>query len=218
MKEHRTTGVNRIFLLSPASCSGDRARMILSEKASFDVAIRLRSAEGATLGEVFSFLSGLYFRGKLAYARFFARPPAGLPGVLVITPNAGLRPDDTIIRQSELRSFASVPIHKSNELYRRPFVRDARKLAADIGPQCKVVLLGSIATAKYTEILKETLGEQLHFPVEFVGLGDMSRGGLLLRCVREQRELEYSPLLPKFVVSSSRFLVNEKPATRNRKF
>jgi hypothetical protein len=184
----------RIFLLSPANCSGDRARMILNEKAAFDVAVRLRSAEGAALGDVFSFLSGLYFRGKLAYGRFFSRPPAGLPGVLVITPNAGLRPEHIRIRQKELRTFACVPIDKSNELYRRPFKRDARRLAAAIGPDCQVILLGSIATAKYTDILAEALGDHLLVPADFVGRGDMSRGGLLLRCVREQRELEYMPI------------------------
>jgi hypothetical protein len=189
-----TSAVHRIFLLSPANCSGDRAQMVLNEKAAFDVAVRLRSAEGATLGEVFSFLSGLYFRGKLAYARLFACPPSGLPGVLVITPNAGLRPEDVTIRQKELRAFARVPIHKTNQLYRRPFTRDARKLAADIGPDCEVVLLGSIASAKYTDILNDTLGNQVRVPAEFIGRGDMSRGGLLLRCVREERELEYIPV------------------------
>jgi hypothetical protein len=59
---------NRIFLLSPASCSGRRAEILLRERAAFDLAVRLRSGTGVTLGEAFSFLSGLYFRGKLAYA------------------------------------------------------------------------------------------------------------------------------------------------------
>jgi hypothetical protein len=186
--------VNRIFLLSPANCGGDRARLVLDEKARFDLAIRLRSVEGAALGEVFSFLSGLYFRGKLAYARMFARPPLDIPGVLVITPSAGLRPDQMRIGDRELRAFARVPIHMKNKLYRRPFIRDAQKLAAAIAPGCEVVLLGSIATVKYSAILKETLGEQLFVPADFIGRGDMSRGALLLRCVHEQRELEYIPL------------------------
>jgi hypothetical protein len=65
------------------------------------------------------------------------------------------------------------------------------QLAREIGPDCEVVLLGSIATGKYLDILNQALGEQLRVPAEFVGLGDMSRGALLLRCVKEQRELNY---------------------------
>ena len=34
---------------------------------------------GAPIGEVFSFLSSLYFRGKLTYAQRFAAPPTGVP-------------------------------------------------------------------------------------------------------------------------------------------
>ena len=66
---------HRIFLLSPADCGGTRADLLMRERAAFPLAVRLRSAGGVTLGEAFSFLSGLYFRGKLAYARRFARPP-----------------------------------------------------------------------------------------------------------------------------------------------
>ena len=84
-----------VFLLSPASCRGRRAQIIMSERASFELAERLRSSAGAPLGDVFSFLSGLYFRGKLAYARAFAAPshPAGSTvggGVFVITPDGGM--------------------------------------------------------------------------------------------------------------------------------
>jgi hypothetical protein len=53
------------------------------------------------------------------------------------------------------------------------------------------VLLGSIATGKYYEVLAECFGDRLLFPAEFVGRGDMSRGGLLLRCVTARRELCY---------------------------
>ena len=58
----------------------------------------------------------------------------------------------------------------------------------------RVILLGSIATDKYSSILGDILGEQLLFPAAFVGRGDMSRGGLMLRCVDEGSELEYIPL------------------------
>ncbi|MBI4526487.1 MAG: hypothetical protein HY695_22030 [Deltaproteobacteria bacterium] len=183
--------MNRVFILSPANCNGERARWILKADARSEVARRLRSGEGAPLGEVFSFLSALYFRGKLAYARAFARPPASGAGVLVITPNQGLLAHDLSIRLPNLRGFSRVAIRKDNPLYRRPLVRSVKKLAAEIGPDCEVILLGSIATGKYLEILAAVLGEQLRVPAEFIGRGDMSRGALLLRYVQEQRELEY---------------------------
>lgn len=164
---------------------------MFSERAGFDLARRLRSREGASLGDVFTFLSGLYFRGKLAYARAFARPPAGLPGVLVITPNEGLRPADERVRLPRLRGFARVPIAEEEVRYRRPLVRDARRLASEAGPECDLVLLGSVASGKYVDVLTEVFGLRLRFPAEFVGRGDMSRGGLMLRCVDEGRELAY---------------------------
>src|SRR5919106_6905515 len=185
--------MNRVFLLSPANCNGERARWVLKRNAGSDLALRLRSADGVPLGEVFSFLSALYFRGKLAYARAFARPPADGQGVLIITPTAGLLPHDVSVRVSRIRGFARVPINKKNQLYRRSLLRTVRKLAADVGPECEIVLLGSIASGKYLDILSRVLGDQLRVPADFVGLGDMSRGALLLRCVREQRELDYIP-------------------------
>lgn len=183
--------MNRVFLLSPADCNGERARWVLRRGARSELAIKLRGAEGAPLGEVFTFLSALYFRGKLAYARTFARPPAGCDGVLVITPTRGVISCDSAIRLSTLRGFARVPIHKNNRLYRRSLQRTARTLAADIGAECEVVLLGSIASGKYLDLLHGIFGARLRVPAEFIGMGDMSRGGLMLRCVKEGRELEY---------------------------
>lgn len=183
--------MSRIFLLSPAYAGGQRARMIVSEKAQFDLALRLRRAEPVALGEVFSFLSGLYFRGKLAYANAFARPRSGMPGVLVITPNRGLLPADALIGLDDLRKFAEVDIDAADPRYRKPLERDLRRLAKQITPACDVVLLGSVATGKYIEVLTKNLRAQLRFPIDFVGRGDMSRGGLMLRCAVDGRELEY---------------------------
>jgi hypothetical protein len=183
--------VNRIFLLSPANCNGVRAGWILRTGARSDLARRLRTPEGASLAEVFSFLSALYFRGKLAYARAFAQPPVPSSGVLLITPTAGLMPDGALVRMSRLRGFSRVPISIKNRRYRNSLQRAVKRLAGEIGADCEVVLLGSIATGKYLDILNQAFGEQLRVPAEFVGLGDMSRGALLLRCVREQRELSY---------------------------
>jgi hypothetical protein len=181
----------RIFLLSPAHCGGERARLVFDPRARFDLAQRLRAASGAPLGEVFAFLSGLYFRGKLAYAEAFARPPVGRPGVLVITPTDGLVPAEEPVDFARLRRFAEVDIAAANARYVEPLLRDARRLAAALDPGCDVVLLGSIATGKYLEPLLGALGERLRFPADFVGRGDMSRGGLLLRCVRAGAELDY---------------------------
>lgn len=189
----------RVFLLSPANCGGIRARMIASPEAGFDLAARLRGADGAPLGEVFSFVSGLYFRGKLAYARRFARPPdAGDPvvagGVLVITPNAGLRSADTPLTLESFRVFSRVAIAPDNGRYREPLVRGARALDRAAGPDCEVVLLGSIASGKYVEVLLPIFGERLLFPSDFIGRGDMSRGGLMLRSVAADAELPYIPV------------------------
>ena len=189
----------RIFLLSPANCSGLRARMVLSERAQFDLARRLRGPQGVAIGEVFAFVSGLYFKGKLAYALAFARPPdpgAELTGsgALVITPNAGLRPVETAVTADALRAFAGVDIAANDPRYRRPLLASAKALDEEIGPDCDVVLLGSIASAKYVDILTGVFGARLRFPVDFVGRGDMSRGGLLLRCVRSGEELTYVPV------------------------
>jgi hypothetical protein len=175
--------MNRVFLLSPANPSGVRARSVMNERAEFDLAVRLREKH-APLAEVFAFISGLYFRGTLAYATAFGTP-------LVITAGRGLLPPETPISLDELRAMVSIPIDLGETLYRAPLERDALRLHESLEPGCEVVLLGSVATSKYLEPLLDILGPRLRFPSEFVGLGDMSRGGLLLRCVRENRELEY---------------------------
>lgn len=184
----------RVFVLSPASCAGERARVLLRDEATFDLAMRLRTAEGATLGETFSFLSGLYFRGKLAYANAFARPPHGGEGVLVITTHRGLLPPRTPVTVSALREMACVPIDVDDPRYRGPMERDAEALCQAVGDAGEVVLLGSIATPKYVEILRTCIGSRLRFPADFVGRGDMSRGGLMLRQVQAKEELSYLPL------------------------
>src|SRR5918997_2852449 len=148
----------RVFLLSPAHCGGKRAEILLNGRASFPLAVRLRSA-GVTLGEAFSFLSGLYFRGKLTYADRFARPPHGSTGVQVITTDRGLMSTGTEISNEDLRRFAEIDISLDEPEYRRPLERDARVLAS--AEDVEVVLLGSVATGKYVDILLEGLGNRL---------------------------------------------------------
>jgi hypothetical protein len=185
--------MSRVFLLSPASCGGGRAAILMSPRAQFDLARRLRE-EGAPLGETFAFLSGLYFRGKLAYAQAFAAPPPGTPGVLVITSRGGLRPPEERITLATLRRFAGVPIDAGEPRYLKPLLRDALELMGQAGPECEFVLLGSIASEKYREPLGAVFGPRLRFPPAFLGRGDMSRGGLLLRCVDARQELDYAPV------------------------
>jgi hypothetical protein len=186
--------MNRVFLLSPAFAGGQRARMIMSERAQFDLAQRLRSEQPPTLGEVFAFLSGLYFRGKLAYAHAFVPPRRRRSAVLVITPTRGLVPAATPIGLADLREFAEVDIHEDDPRYRAPLERDVQRLSKKLPANAEIVLLGSIATAKYVDILLQYFGQRLCFPAEFVGRGDMSRGGLLLRCAVDRCELKYIPV------------------------
>ena len=191
----RRPSPRRVFILSPARADGERAQMLLSPRATFPLAMRLRSVEGAPLGEVMSFLSGLYFRGKLAYARAFARPPARTEGVLVITSDGGLQPASAPLTVEALQRAARVDIDARNPRYRQPLEESAVALAARLGSRDDVVLLGSIASEKYVSILTAVFGPRLVFPVDFVGRGDMSRGGLLIRCVAAGAELTYAPVL-----------------------
>jgi hypothetical protein len=181
----------RVFLLSPASASGRRAQMLLREGATFPLARRVGSSEGAPIGEVFSFLSGLYFRGKATYARAFA--PAGR--TFVITPDRGLLSIDEPITAEMLRAFATIDISHEDARFAEPLARDARAVARTLGDDHQAVLLGSIASKKYVAVLGEIFGVRLVFPSDFVGRGDMSRGGLLLRAVRAGAELAYEPVL-----------------------
>jgi hypothetical protein len=216
LKSKRSAAVraNRVFLLSPANAGGKRAQLLLRDGAMFGLARRLRNG-GLPLGEAFSFISGLYFRGKLAYASAFAAPPDGAPGVLVITACGGLMSPDALITQSDLCEISAAPVDASEPRYRIPLERDARRLHNQLGDDCEVVLLGSVATAKYVEPLLGIFGDKLVFPTEFAGRGDMSRGGLMLRCVRKKVELNYVSIatgerhgprpakLPKLVVRRS---------------
>jgi hypothetical protein len=176
-----------LFLLSPAHCGGRRAQLLLNGEASFPLAVRLRQS-GAPLGEVFSFLSGLYFRGKLAYAEAFQEPDLR---ALVITPGRGLVLPGQWIRLEDLHGIAAVGVAADEPRFREPLERDLATVARELAPGDRVVLLGSIATGKYVDVLDAFVGERLHFPQEFVGRGDMSRGGLMLRCAAEERELDY---------------------------
>ena len=177
----------RVFLLSPANCRGRRAKQVLSPKSSFSVAARLRG-EGVPIGELFAHMSGLYFRGKITYARKFGR-------AFVITPDQGLVPAETAITSQVLTRFADAEIDLGNPGYRTPLEETARALDTEAGADAQFVLLGSIASDKYVQVLSAIFGSRLVFPATFVGRGDMSRGGLLLRAAAASEELEYIPVI-----------------------
>jgi hypothetical protein len=182
--------MSEVFLLSPAYCGGRRATFLMRPGSTLALAGKL--TEGTlTLGEAFEFMSGLYFRGKLAYANRFA-PDA----IYIITPTRGLMPPASIVTADLLREFAAVDVQSDDQRYREPLDRSLKRLARVLPHDQRLVLLGSIATGKYVEALTAVFGERLHYPVDFIGRGDMSRGGLMLRSVASGLELEYAPLVP----------------------
>jgi len=183
----------RVFLLSPANTSALRGQLLLNKDSQFELAQRIRR-QGAPLGEIFSFISSLYFRGKLAYAKAFGNSPPGMPPILALTTSRGLLSPETTITFNELIEMSRIPIDLGDSRYREPLVRDARALADQLPAGSRVILLGSIATEKYVDPLLEVFGRQLVFPEKFVGRGDMSRGGLMLRCAGSCLELDYVPV------------------------
>jgi hypothetical protein len=178
----------RLFLLSPANCRGRRAQQILSPRAASAVATRLQSPQGVPIGDLFAHMSGLYFRGKLAYARRFGR-------AFVITPDSGLMPAETPITADVLFRFGGADIAPDNPTYREPLQRSARELLGGAGDGAEFVLLGSVASEKYVQVLGGVFASRLVFPSDFVGRGDMSRGGLLLRAAAAGAELDYEPVV-----------------------
>jgi len=178
----------KIFLLSPAHCGGKRASYLFNDQATFELARKIRTPAGATIGETFAFLSGLYFRGKLAYATHFGQQS------LVITTNRGLLPADTSISVPDLRAMADVELHLENENYYGPLKKSAIQLSKHKPPDTQFILLGSVASRKYVDILCDIFCPRLYFPAHFAGRGDMSRGALMLNSVRDNRELSYVPL------------------------
>jgi hypothetical protein len=181
----------QVFLLSPAHLKGKRAERLRQNGSRSETSLRLRTG-GATLADVFSFASPLYFRGKLSYARRFGMPPPGLESCYVITSCRGLLPADTRMDLASLDELAAGgEVDPDDDRYRIPLERDARSLQAKLGAAASVILLGSIATPKYATPLARVFGPRLLYPSDFSGRGNMSRGSLLLRCVREGRELGY---------------------------
>src|SRR5690349_23922020 len=123
----------RVFLLSPARLGGPRSLLLMREEAAFDLAVRLRSGT-ATIGEIYAFISGLYFRGKVAYTEAFGSAPQGVPAAMVIVPGRGLLPLDTPLSHTELRAISEVAIDVESAAYSAPFLRDLALLDQQAGP------------------------------------------------------------------------------------
>src|SRR5262245_13421578 len=107
---------HRIFLLSPARIGGARSAMLLREQAEFDVAVRLRQGR-ASIGEVYAFISGLYFRGKLAYVEAFGDVREGVPPAVVMVPGFGLVPPGAVLNTEQLVSTGRVEVDEGNEAF-----------------------------------------------------------------------------------------------------
>jgi hypothetical protein len=185
----------RIFLLSPANVSGIRARQLLSPRAGFAAALKYRTPEGVPIEEAFAFMSALYFRGKVAYARRFAVPVSETEsGSFVIAPGFGLVPFGWTIDEERMQRLRKTDVDVGSRTYRQPLEEHARRLASQLTGDAQVVLLGSVATGKYIDILHPILGHRLVFPRCFAGIGDMSRGSLMLKAAASGVELEYAGL------------------------
>jgi hypothetical protein len=193
-----------MFLLSPANLSGQRARLVFRSAATFPLAQKLHSQEGAPLGELFSFVSGLYFRGKMTYAEAFGRAPEGLTGGLVISPSEGLRFLHERITVERLRAWADVDIDERNARFTEPLIAHAAALDRAHGAHTRFVLLGSVATEKYVGPLSQVFGDRLLFPSDFVGRGDMSRGAILLRAAKRAESSRMLPSLGRNDMASAR--------------
>ena len=190
--------MTKLFLLSPASLSGTKAKQLASPRAKFPTALRYQSEAGVPIGEAFAFMSSLYFRGKLAYAQRFAVPSPiiGGEGIFVITSGYGLVPPDWRLTEERLKRMQKIDVDEASRSYTKPLKEHAQLLARALEGEddAQIVLLGSVATGKYVDVLRPILGDKLRFPALFAGLGDMSRGGLMLRAAREGRELQYTTL------------------------
>lgn len=184
-----------LFLLSPANLNGVRGQLVFNPAATFSVAEALRSPAGAALGDVFAFISGLYFRGKKAYAEAFGRAPPGFSGGLVISPAEGLRFLYEPVTVERLQRWGEVPVDEREPRFVQPLLEHTEALLRAFGDEARYVLLGSVATNKYVAPLTQVLGERLLFPPDFVGRGDMSRGSLMLQAARSGQELRYAPVL-----------------------
>lgn len=181
----------RVFLLSPASLGGVRGRRILAGQGDAPLVAALHGGGTVPLGDVYAFISSLYYRGKRAYAQAFAHRSGGDPAVYAITPGRGLVADHHPVDLATVEIFAGIDVDPADEAYAAPLRKTAEGLLHTLPDDAAVVLLGSLATPKYLGPLGDVLGPRLLAPRIFAGMGDMQRGSTLLRAVRDGVELDY---------------------------
>ena len=109
----------RVFLLSPANTSGERARQLLSPRAKSDAAQLYRTEEGVPIAIAFAFMSALYFRGKITYAIHFG----GVENTFVIAPGFGLVPPTWCITEERMKTLSRTPVDVRKRNYRKPLER-----------------------------------------------------------------------------------------------
>jgi hypothetical protein len=165
--------------------------MLTRSTANFELARQVQIG-AATLGDVFTFCSGLYFRGKLTYALHFGEPSTEGERVRIVTPSRGLVTPGTLVGARDLAEFGAVAVNSAEPRFTGPLKATSIEIAA--AESSEIVFLGSVATGKYLDTLLPIFGERLLFPEEFVGRGDMSRSALLLRAVAAGKELSYMPV------------------------
>ena len=135
--------------------------MLLNPGANFELAAKLR-AGAATLGEVYSFISGLYFRGKVAYSDAFGSAPQDLPPAVVIVQGLGLLPLQTLMTAEKLTAAGAVSIERDHIAYRTALLRDAKAVKSASGASCQFVLLGMTAQYDLISALSHHLVNALH--------------------------------------------------------
>jgi hypothetical protein len=107
-----------------------------------------------------------------------------------MAPVLGLRSPETAIATHHLRAMGELEVE--SEAYVVQLRNDALAINAEIQVDTQIVLLGSIASGKYVDTLIDVFGARLVFPEAFVGRGDMSRGGMMLRAAKSGEELAYA--------------------------
>jgi hypothetical protein len=113
---------------------------------------------------------------------------------LVIVPGLGLLPPETVFSPEQLQATAQIEVDADNPAHHEALLEAAASVDRATCHQCSFVLLGSVASAKYTTALLKVLDQRLLFPAEFVGRGDLSRGGIMLRSAASRQELSYIPV------------------------
>lgn len=183
-----------IFLLSPANVNGRRAEHFTRKGASGALALGYQAGELA-IDEAFAYISALYFRGKVAYAREFGSGRGEVSGAQIIVPGFGLVPFGWVLDAERMKKLRRTSVDAATPAYRKPLERSVRALASELRGDDRVVLLGSLATGKYLDVLVPLLGERLMYPALFAGTGDMRRGALMLRAAAARAELAYEPVV-----------------------